>query len=212
MSIIIFLLIVIAAIIGSVIIYAKKQNKKESGATNSQSNAGSATEPVMSGGTVLTAGLVYWRQYGKEEDHIYSPGDIYNSQLHWWSDYAFEDNVAWPTMGNTSFFLGIRVDNYGENNAVFGISNSSYHLWLKDEVDGHLINSGYIKNSDGKTVAGMTIKPKENVIFYTGLVDVPTLENRATAKYGIYVGLSAANWKKIGDLILEGASKANYIK
>lgn len=213
MSTIIFLLVVIAAIITGLVVYIKHKNKKESGAINNQSGTGSAsTEPVMTGSTTLSAELVYWKQYGKEDEHTYNPDDVYNSQLHWWSDYAFEDNIAWPTMGNTSFFLGIRVDNYGKNNAVFGISNSSYHLWIKDDVDNHTVNSGYIRDIKGRTVAGLTIKPKENATFYTELVDIPTLENRNTAKYNIYIGLSTATWKKIGSIILEGSPKANYIK
>lgn len=158
----------------------------------------------------LSAQLVYWKQQGVSIKHKYYPDDDTKDQVAWWSDFAYEDNVAWPITGMTSFYLGFNVRNLGDTSAIFGTDPNALRLWLVDNYNNRPVNTGYVRNSAGYVLIDTSLAAGESTTYYTELVDMPTLIEGSIRWYDIYYGTTFDKRKKIGSLIIEGALKADF--
>ena len=146
--------------------------------------------------------LAAWKQFTKEM-HTYNYEDESANNLDWWSKYAYEDNVAWPTSGTTTFNLGFYVKNDGDEPIVFGTSKNTLRLWVCNEY-GDSITNGYVKPYGDKSNTDYTIAPGEKIVLFTDYMEIPTLEDRKTIKYNISCGYSKSYCKNVGSFILEG--------
>lgn len=158
----------------------------------------------------LSAQLVCWKQQGVSIKHKYYPDDDTKDQVAWWSDFAYEDNVAWPITGMTSFYLGFNVRNLGDTSAIFGTDPNALKLWLVDNHNNRPVNTGYVRNSASYVLIDTSLAAGESTTYYTELVNMPTLIEGSIRWYDIYCGTTFDNRKKIGSLIIEGASKADF--
>lgn len=199
----------ISIILLGIFIYNCTKTVVDKPSINSEISNGSSVEYSDA---KLSAELVYWEQYDRGVKHIYYPDDDNKDQVAWWSDFAFEDNVAWPITGMTSFYLGFNVRNLGDTSAIFGTDPNALKLWLVDNYNSKPVNTGYVRNKTGYVLVDTSLAAGESTTYYTELVNMSTLTEGSIRWYDIYCGTTFDRRKKIGSLVIEGASKADYKK
>lgn len=205
-------IVLVAVVLLGMFIYAYTTSHSSGGNNNQGSNSHVPSIPIEYSDVKLSAELVFWEQYDRGIKHVYDPDDEDKDQLFWWSDYAFEDNVAWPVTGMTSFYLGFKVRNLGDTSAIFGTDRIALKLWLVDNYSNQAVNTGYVRSKAGYLLLDTALAAGDNTTYYTELVEMPTLIEGSVRWYNICYGTTFENRKKIGSLVIEGALKADNRK